>query len=98
MYEEKKDDVPDETESAVTMTPEDAAKQMRLDWQQGMRHASAFKENMTIARPLLIEAAKKTPGMQLLRDFPALNNQDIVSTLFFLPLIMYVDCSCRSED
>lgn len=96
MYEDKKDDVPEETESTVTVTPEDAAKQMRLDWQQGIRHASAFKENMTIARPLLVEAAKKTPGMQLLRDFPALNNQDIVSTLFHLSLIVYVDCACTS--
>lgn len=74
-----------------------AAELMRLDWNQGKRSASNYRENMALARPLLIEAAKKTPGLQLLRDFPALNLQEIVSIIVFakklFPIDVDIDCN-----
>ena len=65
----------------TTVSPLEAAAQMRLDWTQGKRSPAIFKENMVLARPVIIQAAKKSPGLQLLRDFPALNLPEIVSTI-----------------
>ena len=79
---------------ANTVSPQDAAKSMKLDYQQGKRNPSIFKENMAIARPLLKEAAKKTPGLQLLRDFPALNLPELVwfQYAYFLFVIFLSIC------
>lgn len=72
------DPTPTQDPPAGTLSPEDALQAMKVDWQQGKRNPAIFKENMVIVRPLLIEAAKKTPGLQVLRDFPALNLPEVV--------------------
>lgn len=65
--------------SETVVTAKDAKEMMFDKWTKNERSASAHKDLMEVARPLRKHEAKKLPALQLLRAYPALGVNDIVS-------------------
>jgi len=71
---------PREASDAI-LSASDAKKLMFDKWTSEERSAAAHKNLMAIARPLRKQEAKKLPALNLLRVYPALGINDIVSVL-----------------
>ncbi|XP_034238639.1 uncharacterized protein LOC117643698 isoform X3 [Thrips palmi] len=59
-------------------TPESVKQEMKGDWSLGKRDVSIYRSKMAVCRELRKDSSKKLPGLQLLREFPALNLPDIL--------------------
>lgn len=57
----------------------DAKTKMLDDWAAGIRRPDAFRDNIVLTRLLRKEEAKKLPGLQLMRQYPALGIPELVS-------------------
>lgn len=65
--------------SETIISASDAKKLMFEKWTSEERSAAAHKHLMELARPLRKQEAKKLPALNLLRAYPALGINDIVS-------------------
>ncbi len=63
----------------LQLTPALAAEKMREHWFKGVRTVSTYTELLPLVREHLRTEASKTPALQLLRNFPALHLNEIVS-------------------
>lgn len=64
---------------------------MREDWAAGIRSLDAYKDNICLCRIRRREDAKKLPGLQMLREYPALGLPEIVSSIIFRPAYILFD-------
>ena len=81
------------------MSASDAKKAMLEKWTNNERSPAAHMSLMEAARPLRKTEVKKLPGLQLLRAYPALGLNDIVSpivTNYYSPKksLMFCKISC----
>ncbi|XP_052130004.1 uncharacterized protein LOC127751068 [Frankliniella occidentalis] len=60
------------------LTALEAKKEMFDKWSANLRTAAAHKHLMEVARPLRKVEAKKLPGLQLLKSFPALGINEVL--------------------
>ncbi len=66
---------PHQKKDAAEMTALEAKKEMLGRWTDNHRTAAAHKDLMEIARPQRKLDSRKLPGLQLLKAYPALENQ-----------------------
>lgn len=64
------------------MTPQKAKTEMYDKWIKNHRNNAEYKELLPHARSLMKADAKKTPGLQLFRQYPCLALKDLVRFIF----------------
>lgn len=82
-------DEPSASGNFDALTASDAKKRMYDLWTANTRTFAAHSDLMVKARPLMRVEAKKLPGLQLFRSYPALGNNDIVSVSLFTENVWY---------
>lgn len=66
------------TNEEAQISPAAAKERMLLDWASGIKTATAYRQNMLITRAERMKEVRKSPGIMLLRHFPALQLTDLV--------------------